>query len=106
MSKNKLKNKSQRFTRYNTRLRLCINRSNTNIYAQIIDDTKGFTLLSFNSLKLRLNKTDAAIEVGKNLATLALKNDITNIYFDRGNYRYTGLIKTLCDSARNNGLKF
>ncbi len=105
-NKNKLEKKSLRLI--STRYRLSVKRSNHHIYAQIIDDKAGKTLVSSNSLKLKdvNNKMDQAVKVGSLLANAAKKNNIKQIYLDRGNLRYTGRLKSLCDSARKNGLDF
>ena len=87
--------------------RISIYRSRSNIYAQIIDDSVGKTLVSANSLKLQYGSNIiAAKEVGKLIATTAIKNKITNVYFDRGSFTYKGRVKALADSAREHGLKF
>lgn len=88
--------------------RLNIFRSNTNIYAQIIDDTKGETLVSASSLEMKLKKcdTEAAIKVGEEIAKKAIKANITEVVFDRGGYKYHGRVKALADKARECGLKF
>lgn len=88
--------------------RLNVFRSNTNIYAQIIDDTKGETLVSASSLEMKINKrdTDAAIKVGAEVAKRALEKGITEVVFDRGGYKYHGRVKALAESAREAGLKF
>lgn len=88
--------------------RLDVFRSNTNIYAQIIDDTKGETLVSASSLELKLKKcdTETAKKVGEEVAKKAIKKGITEVVFDRGGYKYHGRVKALADSAREAGLKF
>jgi len=91
------------------RPRLTVFRSNKYISAQIIDDTKGITLVSSTSKTLKLKKstkTKDAIAVGADLASKALKQKITHVVFDRGSYHYHGRIKSLADSARKQGLKF
>ena len=107
MSKNKLKI-SKKYSRLSTnKLRLSVFKSNTHIYAQIIDDVSNKTLVSANSLKLtKQSKLDQASEVGKNLAESALKAKATNFYLDRGKLRYTGRLKKLCDSIRSTGINF
>lgn len=89
--------------------RLNVYRSNTNIYAQIIDDTKGVTLVQASSLKLAevsKSSVSAAVEVGKLIAEAAKSKGITKVVFDRGGYLYHGRVKALADSARENGLVF
>lgn len=88
--------------------RLNIFRSNTNIYAQIIDDENGTTLASASSkeLKLEKNNIETAKLVGKEIAKKAKEKKITEVVFDRGGYLYHGRVKALADSAREAGLKF
>lgn len=88
--------------------RLSVFRSLKHIYAQIIDDEKGVTLVASSSLQLKLKgrKTDVAREVGKDLAKRALEKGITEVVFDRGPYKYHGRVKALAEGAREGGLKF
>lgn len=91
--------------------RLSIFRSNTGIYAQIIDDDKKTTLVSASSLDKDLKLTngsniEAAKVVGKAIAEKAKKKNITEVVFDRGGYLYHGRVKALADAARENGLEF
>ncbi|MDD2436353.1 MAG: 50S ribosomal protein L18 [Massilibacteroides sp.] len=90
------------------RPRLSVFRSNKQIYAQIIDDTKGVTIAAFSSIKLE--KTDAkkvtAAKVGEQIAKNAIEAGIQTVVFDRNGYLYHGRIKELADAARNGGLKF
>ena len=90
--------------------RLCVYRSNTNIYAQIIDDENGSTLVSASSLdkdlKLKNLNVEAAAAVGASLAKKAKKAGIKCVVFDRGGYMYHGKVKALADAARDNGLEF
>ena len=88
--------------------RLCVFRSNTNIYAQIIDDSKGVTLVSASSLELKLKNVnvEAATKVGESIAKKAKKAGIKKVVFDRGGYLYHGRVKALADAARENGLEF
>jgi large subunit ribosomal protein L18 len=93
------------------RPRLSIFRSVKNIYAQIIDDTTGKTLVAVSSvskgasLKHGGNKT-AATEIGKAIAAKAIEKGVTQVAFDRNGYRYHGRVKALADAAREAGLKF
>jgi len=90
-----------------SRPRLAIYRSNTYIYAQIIDDTKGHTLVAASDLKIKEGtKTERAAKVGETIAELAKKANIEEVAFDRNGYKYTGRTKALADAARNAGLKF
>ena len=88
------------------RPRLCVFRSNKNIYAQIIDDESRKVLAQANSLKLGGCNIKTASEVGNNLAKKSLKNKIKNVVFDRSGYLYHGKIKALADAARKGGLNF
>lgn len=90
-----------------SRPRLDVFRSNKEIYAQIIDDTKGVTLVSASSLKLENGGNIAAAkEVGKMIAEAALKAGITQVVFDRGGYIYHGRVQALAEGAREAGLSF
>ena len=92
------------------RPRLNVFRSETNIYAQIIDDTKGITLVSANSLEKGFEcegtKTDAAKKVGEVIAERAKAKGIDTVVFDRGGYLYHGRVKALAEGAREGGLQF
>ncbi len=92
--------------------RLSVFRSNTNIYAQIIDDVNGVTLASASSSvkeiasKTNITKTEQARLVGQLAAKNAVEKGITEVVFDRGGYLYHGRVKALADAAREGGLKF
>ena len=86
--------------------RLNVFRSNTNIYAQVIDDVAGVTLVSASSQDMTGNKTEQAAAVGKDIAEKAKAANIANVVFDRGGYAYHGRVKALADAARENGLEF
>ena len=92
------------------RPRLTVFRSATNIYAQIIDDVNGVTLVSASSLEKDFNvegtKSDAAKQVGMNVAERAKAKGIENVVFDRGGYVYHGRVKALAEGAREGGLQF
>ncbi|NBV82581.1 50S ribosomal protein L18 [bacterium] len=92
----------------NGRLRLSVYKSNTNIYAQIIDDTKGHTLVASSSIKLEASgtQTQRAQKVGALLAEKAAAASVKNVWFDRGKYKFTGRIKALAEAARAGGLEF
>jgi large subunit ribosomal protein L18 len=88
-------------------------RSLTDIYAQVIDDEAGCTLVSASSIdkELRpkmagLTKVEQANLVGKTVAARAKEKGVEVVVFDRGGYRYIGRVKALADGARENGLKF
>jgi large subunit ribosomal protein L18 len=90
--------------------RLSVFRSNKQIYAQIIDDSKGLTLVSASSYNNKtaenMPKIDQAKIVGKELAEKAIKAGVEKVVFDRNGYLYHGRVKSLADSAREGGLKF
>lgn len=89
------------------RPRLCIYKSNLNLYAQIIDDVQGKTLVSASTLQMGTRGNLAgAVSVGTQLAEAALKSNVTKVFFDRRTYRYTGKVKALADAARQAGLVF
>lgn len=97
----------------NNRLRLSVFRSNMHIYAQIIDDTNGRTLVSASSLDSSLKENfkhggniKVATAVGNLIAERAKEKNINNIVFDRGAYIYHGRIKALAEAARQSGLSF
>jgi len=91
--------------------RLNVFRSNSNIFAQIIDDEKGITLVSASSIDKELklengSNIEAAKKVGELIAKRAKKAKITKVTFDRGGYLYHGRVAALADAARENGLEF
>lgn len=90
--------------------RLCVFRSNTNVYAQIIDDTKGVTLVQASTLdkevKTKHSNKEAAKEVGTLVAKRALEKNIKTVVYDRGGYVYHGVVKELAEAAREAGLEF
>jgi len=91
--------------------RLNVFRSNSNIFAQIIDDSKAQTLVSASSIDKELKLTngsnvEAATKVGELLAKRASKAKIKKVVFDRGGYLYHGRVKALAEAARENGLEF
>lgn len=95
------------------RPRLCVNRSNVNIYAQIIDDEKGVTIVSASTLEKELaakvkgkTKVEAAKIIGEEIGKRAVAKKIKEVVFDRGGYLYTGRVQALADGARAAGLKF
>lgn len=92
------------------RPRLCVFRSNTNLYVQIIDDTKGVTLVSASTLdkevKEKRSNVTAAKELGAVIAKKAIEKNIKNVVFDRGGYVYHGVVKALAEAAREAGLQF
>ena len=94
-----------------TRPRLNVFRSNKNIYAQLIDDMNGVTLVSASSQDKDFNldssaTIDAAAKVGELVAKRAVEKGLKSVVFDRGGYLYHGRIKALAEAARENGLEF
>ena len=91
------------------RPRLCVFRSESNIYAQIIDDVAGNTLVAASSVEKDFgpgSNKEAARKVGKLVAERALAKGIEEVVFDRGGYIYHGRVKELAEGAREGGLKF
>ena len=92
------------------RPRLCVYRSNSNLYVQIIDDVAGKTLVQASTLdkevKTKHANKEAAKEVGALIAKRALDKKIDTVVFDRGGYIYHGVVKELAEAAREGGLKF
>ena len=95
------------------RTRLAVFRSNNHMYAQIIDDTVGNTLVSASTMDKdvkaaceKTNNVDAAAQVGTAIAKKALEKGITTVVFDRGGFIYSGKVKALADAAREAGLEF
>lgn len=91
----------------NERPRLSIFRSNQFIYAQVIDDSTGKTIVSASDMEAKKGtKTERAVEVGSVVAKSANEKGIKKVVFDRNGFKYTGRVKALADSARSSGLEF
>ena len=110
---NKHRKIRNRFAGTAERPRLAVFRSNNHMYAQIIDDTVGNTLVSASTLQKEVkaevektNNVDAAAYLGKVIAERALEKGIKEVVFDRGGFIYQGKIKALADAAREAGLEF
>lgn len=92
------------------RPRLCVYRSNTNIYAQVIDDVAGKTIVQASTVdkevKTKHSNVEAAKEVGTLIAKRAIEKKIDTVVFDRSGYIYHGVVKALAEAAREGGLKF
>lgn len=90
--------------------RLSVFRSSQHIYAQLVDDSQGKTLVSFSDQKVKarkgLTKLQLAKEIGLAIAREALKKKIQKVVFDRGGYKYHGRVKAVAEGAREGGLKF
>ena len=112
--KNKIRQKRHRRVRGKLsgtadRPRLNVFRSNTGIYAQLIDDVAGVTLASASTVDTKVaegTKTSDASAVGKLIAERGLEKNIKKVVFDRGVYLYHGRVKALAEAARENGLEF
>ncbi len=97
----------------NGKMRLSVFRSGLHIYAQIIDDVKGVTVVSASTLDKEIRNSikksstvEAAGFIGKTIAERALKSGVNEVVFDRGGYVYHGRVKALAEAAREAGLKF
>ena len=98
--------------RNSSRNRLSVFKSNNHIYAQVINDEKGTTLTSASSLEKNfreasnVSKKEMAEKIGTEIAKRSLEKGIKSVSFDRGEYKYHGIIKIFAESARNAGLEF
>ena len=106
--KDRVRYKSKKVSKRN---RLSVYRSNNHLYAQLIDDNNGITLASSSSLEKsikdkKLQRKEIAELIGKNIAKKIISKGIDKVAFDRGKYKYHGLIKILADAARSEGLNF
>ena len=112
-----MENKRKKRIRYklkkvSERKRLTVFKSNNYLYAQIINDQKGITLASVSSLEKEFKKTsgiknlELAEKLGKEIAKRSIKNGVKEVVFDKGKYKYHGIIKALAEGARAEGLIF
>jgi len=106
--KERVRYKSKKVSKRN---RLSVFRSNNHLYAQLIDDNNGTTLASASSLEKsirdkKLQRKEIAELIGKNIAKKIISKGIDKVAFDRGKYKYHGLIKILAEAARSEGLNF
>ena len=111
MSEKRKKRTRVKLKKVSSRSRLSVFRSNNHIYAQVIDDTKGLTLASASSLEneiynSEISKKELAELIGKKIAERTIEKGIKDVAFDKGKYKYHGLIKILANSARSKGLNF
>ncbi len=111
MSNKRTKRVRYKLKKVSSRNRLTVFRSNNHIYAQVIDDSKGVTLASASTVEKDIVKSDTGKKelaelVGKNIAKRSIEKGIKDVAFDKGKYKYHGLIKILADSARTEGLNF
>ncbi|MFH1837379.1 MAG: 50S ribosomal protein L18 [Candidatus Omnitrophota bacterium] len=97
------------------RPRMCVKKTNKNLYVQIINDVEGRTLCGLSTRKVTVDKDNNtstrkninfAEALGTDIAKLAVEKGIKKVVFDRGGYLYHGVIKTIADAARKNGLEF
>lgn len=110
----RVRNKIRKLTVKTGKPRLSIHRTNSGIYAQVIDDLKGVTLAAANTTEADIRKsvkgnggnTEAATTVGKLVAERAKKAGVTEVIFDRSGFLYHGRVKALADGAREGGLVF
>ena len=111
MIEKRTKRKRYELKKVSNRKRLTVFRSNKHLYAQIIDDTVGKTLASASTKEKNMDIDDKdrkslAEIIGKNIAKRSIEKGIKEVAFDKGKYKYHGLIKILADSARTEGLIF
>ena len=106
--KERVRYKSKKVSKRN---RLSVFKSNNHLYAQLIDDSDGITLASASSLEKsikdkKLQRKEIAELIGKNIAKKIISKGIDKVAFDRGKYKYHGLIKIIAEAARSEGLNF
>ena len=111
MTEKRTKRTRYKLKKISNRKRLTVFRSNKHLYAQIIDDTVGKTLASASTKEKNMNidnkdRKSLAEIIGKNIAKRSIEKGVKEVAFDKGKYKYHGLIKILADSARTEGLIF
>ncbi len=107
--KNRRENRIRKHIRaVSDRPRLSVFRSNNFIYAQLIDDATGKTIIGLSEkvMKIKGTRTDKAKELGTQIAKLAIEKKIKAVVFDKGSYTYHGRVKALAEGAREGGLQF
>ncbi|MBD1172495.1 50S ribosomal protein L18 [Pelagibacterales bacterium SAG-MED05] len=109
--KRKLRNRKKLKKVSNDRYRISVSKSLNNLFIQIIDDKSRKTLVSASSIekeikKNKIKKIEKSVLIGEILAKRAKEKNISNVYFDRGEYKYHGRIKVFAETLRKNGLKF
>ena len=109
--KRKLRNRKKLKRVNNNRYRISVSKSLNNLFIQIIDDKNGKTLVSASSIekdikKNKVKKLEKSSLIGEVLAKRAKEKNISEVYFDRGSYKYHGRVKVFADTLRKNGLKF
>jgi len=110
-TKRKLRNRSKMKSVNANRYRICVSKSLNNLSAQIIDDKQKKTLVSASSIEKEIRsknvkKMEKSNLIGEILAKRAKDKNISEVYFDRGAYKYHGRVKTFAETLRKNGLKF
>tara|TARA_B110000438_G_C15207781_1_gene391585 strand:- start:9 stop:344 length:336 start_codon:yes stop_codon:yes gene_type:complete len=111
MSDKRTKRVRYKIKKVSSRNRLSVFRSNNHIYAQVIDDSKSATIASASTVEKDLYKNESGRKelaeiVGKKVAERSIAKGVKDVAFDKGKYKYHGLIKILADSARKEGLNF
>jgi len=112
MKKNSRQNKTRfKLKKVTNRDRLSVFKSNNHVYAQIINDQKGITIASASSLEKnfiteKLTRKELAEKIGKEIAKRSIKKGVKKVAFDKGKYKYHGIIKIIADAARSEGLNF
>ena len=109
--KRKLRNRKKLKSVNNNRYRVSVTKSLNNLFAQIIDDKRKQTLVSASSIEKtikqkKVKKMEKSSLIGEILAKRAKEKNISNVYFDRGSYKYHGRVKNFAETLRKNGLKF
>ena len=109
--KRKLRNRRKLKAVSQNRFRIAVNKSLNNLSAQIIDDKQKKTLVSASSIEKdikakKIKKMEKSILIGELLAKRAKEKNISDVYFDRGEYKYHGRVKNFAETLRKNGLKF
>ncbi len=109
--KRKLRNRKKLKSVNDKRYRVSVTKSLNNLFAQIIDDKKKQTLVSASSIEKtikqkKVKKMEKSSLIGEVLAKRAKEKNISEVYFDRGEYKYHGRVKTFAETLRKNGLKF
>ena len=110
-TKRKLRNRKKLKSVNNNRYRISVTKSLNNLFAQIIDDKQKKTLVSASSIEKeikskKVKKIEKSSLIGEILAKRAKEKNISEVYFDRGEYKYHGRVKTFAETLRKNGLKF
>ena len=111
MQDTKTKRTRYKLKKVSSRKRLTVFKSNNHLYAQVIDDIKGVTLASASTLDKNIiseksNRKQLAEIIGKEIAKRSISKGVSDVAFDKGKYKYHGLIKILAEAARTEGLNF